>query len=371
MPIRILHVLGKLNRGGAETLVMNWYRNVDRSKIQFDFVIHTKEKCSYTDEILSMGGRIFSVPAYSGINHFQYCAAWNHFFKEHPEYKIIHGHVRSTGVIYMSIAKRYGKIVIAHSHSMNSGTGIIGFVKKTMQYPIRYIADYKWACSYDAGKYLFGKRQIKRSNFKVVKNAIDLSLFTYNVSIRDKMRNELGIRGKIVVGHVGRFIEEKNHVFLLDVFEEFLQLGIEAELVLVGVGPLMQEIKKKTKEKGIDKSVIFLGERSDVGEIMQAFDVFVFPSIHEGLGNVAIEAQASGLPVLASENVPMEAKITDIMSFLSIDNKNDVKKWSNKLTEIYKEKILRNDTYDYMIKSGYEIKEASKKLVEDYLKILC
>ena len=155
--IRILHVLGSLNMGGAETLIMNLYRNIDRDKIQFDFVVHTNKIGLYEDEIKELGGKIYRIQRYKGINHFSYKKEWNNFFEEHKEYKIIHGHMRSTASIYLKIAKKYGRITIAHSHNTSNGHGFSSLVKKILQYNIRNVSDYFMGCSYEANKRLFGK----------------------------------------------------------------------------------------------------------------------------------------------------------------------------------------------------------------------
>ena len=162
-PIRILHVLGALNRGGAETMVMNIYRNIDRNRVQFDFIVHTNEKCDYNDEIINLGGKIYSMPRYNGKNHIKYKKAWNNFFKRHIEYKIVHGHMRSTAAIYLSIGKKHGLKTIAHSHSTASrGNKFEKLVKNVLQIPLRYTANYLFACSEEAGKWLFGKKAIKK-----------------------------------------------------------------------------------------------------------------------------------------------------------------------------------------------------------------
>lgn len=369
-PVRILHVLGKLNRGGAETLVMNWYRNIDREKMQFDFLIHTDEKCSYTDEILSLGGKIYSVPAYNGKNHFRYVRAWNDFLQKHTEYRIIHGHVRSTAAIYLYIAKKNGRIAVSHSHSINSGTGFAGVVKHVMQYPIRYIADYQWACSLEAGRYLFGKKAICSTKFKVQKNAIDIQNFAYNEQIRERLRERLGVSGKTVVGHVGRFIQEKNHAFIIDVFDKYHNINNNSVLLLVGIGPLIETIKEVVREKRLEKQVIFLGERSDVSDIMQALDVFLFPSTHEGLGIVAIEAQASGVPVLMSDTIPLEVKVTDNAWILPIGLPESSDIWKNKLLDLENEGFVRKTATEQIKASGYDIKATTDSLFDEYMAII-
>lgn len=216
--IRILHVLGGLNRGGAETMVMNVYRNIDRSKIQFDFIIHTTEKCDYEDEIKNLGGEIYRVPRYNGKNHIVYKNVWHKFFRLHSEYKIIHGHLRSTAAIYLNIAKKYKLKTIAHSHNTSSGSGVAAVIKNVMQIPIRYIADYLFACSDDAGKWLFGKNVINNKKYRIIENSIDCDSYMYNDHLRNNMRKSLDLNDKYVIGHVGRFNIQKNHEFLLEVF---------------------------------------------------------------------------------------------------------------------------------------------------------
>lgn len=367
--VKILHVLGNLNRGGAETLIMNWYRNIDRERFQFDFVIHTNEKCSYTEEILKMGGKIYSFPSYNGKNHFYYYRCWEKFFLEHPEYKIIHGHVRSTASIYLQIAKKFNRTTISHSHSTNSGFGIIGVIKYFLQYPIRYVADYKWACSLEAGKYLFGKNIIKDKNFKVIKNAIDIKKFNYNENMRKSIREKLKLSNEFVIGHIGRFCQEKNHKFILEVFEKYRKFNPNSRLVLIGKGPLLNEIKKMAFQKRIEKNIIFMGEQDYVENLIQGMDVLLFPSIHEGLGIVTIEAQATGLRVLASNNIPKEVRITNLLEFFSINKKNDSDLWRDRLIEITKNKDKRKTQKLAIEKSGYSIKEEIKKLEKEYLKM--
>lgn len=362
--------MGKLNRGGAETLVMNWYRCIDRTQIQFDFVIHTTERCSYSEEILSLGGKIYSVPAYCGKNHFQYCKVWKDFFEQHAEYRIIHGHVRSTAAIYLHIAKKYGRVTISHSHSMNSGFGVSGLAKRFLQYPVRYIADYQWACSAAAGRYLFGKHQVKKNSFKVVNNAIPLNMFSYNADVRQRVREKMNIQERFVIGHVGRFIPEKNHEFILDVFEKYYRDHSNAFLLLVGTGPMLEEIRTKVERKGLAHAVLFMGERSDVPDIMQALDVFLFPSIYEGLGIVAVEAQAAGLPVLISESVPREVKVSDSACFLPIHGQESINAWETKLIELSNTKHERSDVDKSIKAAGYDIAMQTSLLAKDYFAML-
>lgn len=362
-PIRILHVLGALDRGGAETMVMNLYRNIDRNRIQFDFLIHTNRECDYSNEIKNLGGKIYTISRFKGINLFKYIKEITNFYKKHPEHKIVHAHMRSTASIYLLFAKKYGKFTIAHSHNISSGKGISALVKNILQFPIRYIADYFFACSLPAGKWLFGNSVIKSNKFQVLKNAINIENFLYNEQIRFKKRKELGINSEYVIGNVGRFHEQKNHEFLINVFIDYLKINKNSLLILVGEGKLKKDIKEKVKKSKIDKNVLFFDSRNDVNELLQAFDIFLFPSKYEGLGIVAIEAQCSSLQVVCSTNVPKEVAITDNIKFMELN----VKRWVMCLdtySKINKRQIVNEKLlYD----SGYDINTTVNILTNFYI----
>lgn len=359
--IRILHVLGALDRGGAETMVMNLYRKINRENVQFDFVIHTTKKCAYTDEIIRLGGQIYTVPRFKGTNIFNYIKAWKSFFEAHPEYHIVHGHMRSTASIYLGIAKQHGLYIIAHSHNTSSGNGISALVKDTLQFTLRYIADYYFACSEEAGEWLFGKRVVKSANFKVLANAIEVRKFQYNPRVREEVREQLGLNGKMVLGHVGRFHPQKNHNFLIQVFEEVHKIRPDSLLLLVGEGELKESVEKKVQQLSLSDSVIFLGERDDVHELLQAMDVFLFPSVYEGLGIVAIEAEAAGLKVICSQNIPKAVNIAREVYFLPLD------------LSLWKKEILLSDVYErksnaeLIVKAGYDIETTSVWLERFYV----
>lgn len=267
----------------------------------------------------------------------------------------------------MRLAKKFNRTTISHSHSTNSGFGITGIIKYFLQYPIRYVADYKWACSLEAGKYLFGKNIIKDKNFKIIRNAIDIKKFNYNENIRKDIREKLKLNNKFVIGHIGRFCQEKNHKFILEVFEKYKVFNPSSRLVLIGKGPLLNEIKKIAFQKRIEKNIIFMGEQDYVENLIQGMDVLLFPSLHEGLGIVTIEAQATGLRVLASNNIPKEVKITNLLEFFSINKKNDSDLWRDRLLEMTKNEYKRETQKLAIEKSGYSIKEEIKKLEKEYL----
>ena len=331
-PIRVLQVLGGLEAGGAETFVMNLYRKIDKSKVQFDFVKHITHKGVFEDEIHQMGGKIYQCPRYTGKNHFSYCKWWNNFFEEHPEYHVIHGHVRSTAAIYLKIAKNHGLVTIAHSHSTSNGSGIAAIVKDVMQLPIRYQADYLFACSDKAGKWLFGEKALTRSNYRMIPNGIDLKRFAFCEEKRQQMRQELGIaEDTFVLGHIGRITIPKNHQFLVELFAEYHKESPNSKLLLVGDGELFETVQRQCTQRGISDAVIMVGSKTNTEDYYQAMDVFVFPSLWEGLGIVAIEAQANGLTCLVSENVPKEAILTENTKALSLQSKDA---WMNELKKV-------------------------------------
>lgn len=362
--LRVLHVLGGLNRGGAETMVVNLYRNIDRSKVQFDFIVHTEDKCDYDDEIKSLGGRIYRLPRYTGKNHYQYKEAWRSFFQKHTEYRIVHGHMRSTAAIYLRIAKQYGLITIAHSHNTSSGTGFSATVKNIMQYPIRYIADYFFACSKNAGIWLFGEKVCQKENFMLLYNSIDTKKFIYDNNKRKEKRREFQIEDKFVIGHVGRFHTQKNHKFIVDIFKEIHDKDKSSVLMLVGDGDLRQQIKKKVDDLGLVNSVIFTGVRSDIAELMQAMDVFLFPSLYEGLGIVVIEAQAAGLPCIIADTIPKEAHVTNNIKTLSL--KKPAGEWASLLLKFSSTTITRNNISQILSQRGYNIEDNAKWISDFY-----
>jgi glycosyltransferase involved in cell wall biosynthesis len=366
-PIRILQVFAEMNRGGAETMIMNLYRHIDRGRIQFDFIVHTQEKCAFDEEIEQLGGRIYRIPRYVGKNHFAYKNAWKVFFMSHPEYRIIHGHVRSTASIYLKLAKRYNLSTIAHSHSISSGSGITAVIKDFFQYPIRYISDYFMACSESAGRWLFGDRIVTSNKFRVINNAIDVESFTFNNQTRDAIRHEFKIENKYVIGHVGRFHPTKNHEFLIDIFKNIHNQFNNSVLLLIGDGALKESIRIKVKNLNLENSVIFAGVRSDVPDIFQGMDMFLMPSWFEGLPVTLIEAQASGINCVISDTITKDVKITELVDFVSLQK--SAEEWAGIILN-YKGKIDRKNMSNQIVKSGYDIQANVQWLTNFYDSIL-
>lgn len=363
--IRVLHVLGGLARGGAETMVMNLYRAIDRTQVQFDFIIHTEERQAYYDEIIALGGKIYSFPAFNGKNFFAMRKLWKNFFKEHPEYKILHSHVRSYASLYLPIAKKAGLKTIIHSHNTSNGHGLASFVKRIMQYPIRWQSDYYFTCSKEAGKWLFGNRIVNGSRYFLLPNAIDVNAYAFDERMRTKYRKEFCLENKFVIGHVGRFAKQKNHDFLLDVFKSVYERNSSARLLLVGTGELMDDVKKKCDDMGISECVLFLGSRSDVAQLFSAMDVFVFPSLHEGLPVTVVEAQAAGIRSFISDKITRDVELSNLLTYLSIDS--GVESWTN---EILSCQIERVDFSMNLKNAGFDIFDSAKKLSTLYFDIL-
>ena len=366
-PIRILQVCGIMNRGGIETMLMNLFRRIDRNQIVFDFMVHSEEEGEYDEEIKALGGNIYNVPSYNGKNHFSYKKKWNKFFEEHKEYAIVHGHVRSTAGIYLKIAKEHGCVTIFHSHNTKtSGHGIEVLVKEFWQYRGRYYTDYFFACGQEAGEWLFGKKIVSGKRFYLVKNAIDVEKFAYDSKKREQLRKEMGLTEKYVVGNVGSFTTQKNHDFLLKAFREARNLRENAVLYLVGQGPLKEEIVKSIADLGLQDDVILAGTTSSVQDAYLIMDVFAFPSLHEGLPLVLIEAQATGVPcVVSKDRVTPEVKVTNSIEFLSLDE--GVKVWGSRVLEV--EARGRKSHLKEVVDAGYDVEQTALWLRGFYLKI--
>lgn len=364
--IRVLHYIGLLEFGGSQSFVMEIYRKIDREMLQFDFVTFPNQKVDFYDEIISLGGRVYESPRYNGKNHFEFVKWWKSFFEQHQEYRVFHCHVRSVAAICISIAHKYGCYAIAHSHSTSNGSGIISVIKDIMQFPVRFQADYMFACSYDAGKWMFGNRTIARNNFEVIFNAIDSERFGYNLQKRIQIRKKLKISDKFVIGHVGRFTEPKNHMFLLEVFSEVLKERDNACLLLIGDGEKRSEIERKINELRINDSVILAGSKSNTCDYYQAMDVFAFPSLWEGLGMAAIEAQASGLHCVVSERIPKEVDIgASLICAIELDK--GIKIWKDNIVSYVDAE--RSSHIDEVKTSGYDVVHNAKKMQDFYLTV--
>ena len=369
-PIRILHIVGRMDRGGIETMIMNWYRNIDRSKVQFDFLAHYGKEAEYNEEIRSLGGKIYEMPTLKKDDKvyywkfFEYIFALNKFFKTHKEYKIIHCHMTNTASIYMPIAKKYGITCrIAHSHSSFGKAGLLGVVTDFLQKSVYKNSTDWFACSKMAAEWLFPKWAIEQNKVQIIPNAVDASKFRFSKEKRKKIRKTLNVENKLVVGCVGRFRKEKNQIFLINILKELLNYNSDSILLFVGDGPLEQEVKEYSTKLGVKNNTVFLGSRNDVNDLMQAMDVLMMPSLFEGLPVTGIEAQASGLPVIASNKVTKEMNILNLVTYISLTVDSDM--WVNAI--LLESSKKRNDTYNAIVDKNYDIKRNTKWLQDFYL----
>lgn len=366
--IRILHVIHGMDCGGAENMIMNLYRKIDKNMVQFDFLVHTKKKCFFDDEIKRLGGRIFHVPYYNVKNHFTYKKVLELFFKKHPEIKIVHGHLGSCAHVYLDVAKSFGCFTIAHSHNtLSTEKNIKNYLYRIFTLRTRKIADYFMACGKQAGIDRFGEEIVASNRFCILNNAIDSQLYIYNPDKRDKMRSELSLSDSFVIGHIGRFNYQKNHEFLIDIFKEIVNKESKAKLLLIGDGDLRQKIESKIENYGISDNVIMTGVRKDVPDLLQAMDCFVFPSHYEGLGIVAVEAQAAGLPTICSDVVPDEAAVTDLFEKVSLSKSS--LEWAEIVLK-YASGYERLNTSNLIKKSGYDIHNTVKQMEKYYINAL-
>lgn len=364
-PIRVLNLFTIMNRGGAETMVMNYYRKLDKSRVQFDFMVHRPERGAYDDEIESLGGKIYRMPAIRPWTAKQYRKVVRKFYKDHPEYKIIHSHMSELGYYDFLEAEKAGiPVRICHAHGRPYGIDIKSPVRwyyKTLMIP--HIS-HMFMCGEAAGEWLFGKKN--KSRFIQLNNAIDAKDYSYNGVKRAEVRKSLGLKEELVVGHVGRFNPPKNHPFIIDVFNEVHKKEPDSVLLLVGddSGKVAEDIHKKVGELNLAGAVRFLGVRTDVADLMQAMDVFLFPSLFEGFGIAALEAQAAGLPAVVSKRIPPECMITDGISSLEFDFSAEI--WANRLIEAAKNE--RKNRFSEIKKAGFDIAENAKFLQDFYIR---
>ena len=362
-PIRILQMTASLDFGGSQNMIVNLYKAIDKTKFQFDFILDHPNLLGLAPVVESMGAKIFYMPEFKGTNIKEVKDAWNKFFSEHPEYKILHSHSRSYASIYLPIARKYGVKTIIHSHNTSNGSGLKARIKDLMQYPLRYCADYYIGCSKEAGEWLFGRKIVKGKNFFVLNNAIDAKKFRYNQEVRKKYREMFNVEDKIVYLQVGAFRGQKNYLFTLDVINRLKELKKDIRVYLVGNGPDLNLIEDKIKELNLENYVEILLDRKDVSELLQMADCYIMPSVYEGLSVAAIEAQASGSICLLSNKVNPEVKVSNVVSFLPLD----IDTWVNNMN---KEVFEKKDTYDDIVKAGFNIEDTAKWLENFYERML-
>ena len=366
--IKVLRITGECKIGGVETIALNYYKNMNHDKIAMDFLFYGKSHENFDKELKLHGDKTFNVTDYREGLIKSIKEIKNIVMKEN--YDIVHAQLNALNFFPLLGAKLGGaKIRIASNHS--TANLKYEFKKSLIKYILRptcgILATHYAACSEYAGKWAFGKRKLKLGKVKIIHNAINLQDFVFDKKIRDKKRIELGIQDNFVIGHVGRFVKQKNHKFIIDVFCEVKKMKHDSILILIGDGELESEIKRYVKDKKVEDSVKFLGIRFDVNELMQAMDVFLFPSIYEGLGNVITESQAVALHSVSSERIPQEVKMTEYANFLNL--RDSAKDWAEKVLE-YSNDYNRRNTHDDLIKNGYEIRSAAHDLENYYYSLI-
>lgn len=363
-PIRVLNMFTIMDRGGAETMVMNYYRHIDRTRVQFDFLVHREQRGAYDDEIERMGGRIYRMCPVYPQNFSRYKRDLRTFFRTHPEYKIIHSHMSELGYFAFREAERQGVPVrICHAHNAPHGFDAKMIIRTYFKKRMMPYLTHLFMCGEESGKWLYGEKN--KSRFIMLNNAIDAAVYSFDASKREEMRHQLSLTGELVIGHVGRFNPQKNHAFLLDIFAALLKKEPNAALLLVGGGADMPKIQAKARELGIAEHVRFLGVRSDVADLMQAMDVFVFPSLYEGLPVTMVEAQASGLPCIISDKVPPECILTDgLVNIMPLSASPEA--WAEKILAM--RAVPRTDRHEKIAAHGFDISTEAVKLQEFYIK---
>ena len=363
-PIIVAQVMGKWLGNGVESVIMNYYRHLDHSRVQFDFICDEDSTRIPYDEIKKLGGRVFLVPKYQNLP--KYLKALEKLFKEN-QYRIVHSNINTLSVFPLYAAKKAGvPIRISHSHSTSNPKEWKRNLIKNILRPFskRYATDY-FACSELAGRYLFGNKAFDQGEVKIIHNAIDVEKFKFDEVARKKLRKEFGIKDStVVIGHVGRFVQQKNHAFLVDVFKEYHKKNPDSKLLLVGSGPLEDEIKKKVERLGLKDSVLFLGQRDDINKLYSVMDIFCLPSLYEGLPVVGVESQAAGLPIIFSNGVSHEAIISKNAKIVPTQETGAYIKKMDEITQENKQRALAS------INENMSIKNEAPKLEAIYCRPL-
>lgn len=363
-PIRVLQENVIMDPGGIESLLMNLYRHIDREKIQFDFLLHRTQEGAFDKEIEALGGRIYRTEPFNPFHYHKYMNSMRKVFKAHPEYKIIHAH-SELNYWPLKLAKKMGiPVRISHSHNARSIVNLKYFFLLYEKLKIKKVATDWFMCSTIAGEWSYGKKAVADRKCIFLKNGIEVDKYTFNKNTRERVRKQLNIEDKIVIGHVGRFMQQKNHMFLIDIFAAFKKIIPNSILILVSEGRLLDDVKKKVNNLGLDDSVKFLGFRDDVHELMQGMDVFTLPSLWEGLPFTLIEAQAAGLPCVISDVISDEAIISDIITKVSLNDSAEY--WAKTIIDTY-EKIKRKDISQQVKDAGFDIVSSAKWLENYYI----
>lgn len=358
MPIRVLHYVGRMNRGGIETFIMNLYRKIDRERVQFDFAIHGDQAGDFQEEISKLGGRFHYFP-HMRKNPLKYKAAWRKFWKENGgDYGAFHMHTNSlANIIALEEAERAGVPVrIVHSHNSMANKGRLqwlnDFLHKRHQARIPRLATHLFTCSDKAAQWLFGGTSVGGLVVQQINNGVDVEAFRFDEAKRKKIRDELSLGDAKIIGHIGVFLPVKNHRFLIDVVERAFERDRAARCLMIGDGPLRAEMEEIVRQKKLENVVVFLGVRRDVPDLLSAMDAFLMPSLYEGLPVSLVEVQANGLPALVSDSITKDVRLKDNLQYLDLAAGPDV--WAEKALELI-DGGLRDDDPSRVIERGFDI----------------
>lgn len=344
-------------------MLMNYYRQMDRRKIQFDFLVHRLEEGHYDREITALGGKIYRMPAIKPGNYRRYFNLLDEFFADHPEYRVVHSHINENSSFILRAARRAGvPCRISHSHLSDLGLDFKIPFRLYARLAMKNNPSSYFACSKKAGQWLFGKKIMNSGKLIVLNNAVNVRDFSFNKTAREEIRQELAAGDRLVIGHIGRFNEQKNHDFLIDVFKAVHQKNKNALLVLAGEGHLRPVIERKVEKLGLSDNVRFLGVRSDVSKLLQGMDLFLFPSLFEGLPVVMIEAQAAGLRCIVSDTITSETDVTGRIKFISLRESAEI--WAQTILDTTYE---HEDTSESLRKKGYDTATMAEWLSEYYM----
>ena len=361
--LRVLQVLASLDRGGAEATVMDWLRRIDRDRIIFDFVVNESDRpFAFESEALALGSRVIRSPRFKLWNILPYGVWWYRGLMQHPEGGIVHGHHTSPAFVYFAIARVLRRVTIAHSHTAGRDQSLAGRLRVVLRWPLRHLASNHLTCSELAGYWMFGHSTLAR----LIPNGIETTRFGYDATTRQQIRRQLGLTDALVVGHVGSFSSPKNHSRLLRIFSTVLKTEHRARLLLVGDGALRAKIEKDIHLLGLEGTVSLVGVREDVPELLSAMDVLLFPSHYEGFPVTVVEAQASGLPCVVSDAVTPEIGLTDLVTFVSLTERDEV--WAVKVLQLASQ-THRESRVKELREAGYDAAQVAKELQEFYLEL--
>lgn len=364
MKIRVLHIIGKMDRAGAETMLMNLYRNIDRDQIQFDFITFTYEEGDYDSEIIELGGKIIPVVGANAISRMWHLT---NFLKSHPEYQIVHAHTLLSNSFHL-IAAKIAKVKCFISHSHSTSNGKFGFISRIYEKISIYLntnySDFRIACGKEAGGYLFSHA----SDVKILPNAVDLDKFNaISKKHSNYIQNNLEGEGLKII-QVGRLQEVKNYKFSLEIVEKLRELNFSFTLYIIGKGPLLFSLKECVNSKGLSKYVKFLGLREDIPELMAGADCMIMPSLNEGFPVVLVESQSIGLKSFVSDRVAKEVDLGfELVDFLTI---NDVKPWVTRLCSHKKSKSDSTIRNEILAQLGFDIRSNAEYLMNLYQSII-